>query len=50
MQEMVTYKLRFWYWHQEITITGITADELIQSLLKKKPQAKKMKTIDNKMS
>ena len=32
MQEMATYKLRFWYWHQEITITGITADELIQSL------------------
>ena len=32
MQEMATYKLRFWYWHQEIKITGITADELIQSL------------------
>lgn len=29
---MATYKLRFWYWHQENTITGITADELIQSL------------------
>ena len=29
---MTTYKLRFWYWHQEITITGITADELVQSL------------------
>ena len=29
---MATYKLRFWYWHQEITITDITADELVQSL------------------
>ena len=29
---MTTYKLRFWYWHQEVTITGITADELVQSL------------------
>ena len=29
---MTTYKLRFWYWHQEVTITGITADEFVQSL------------------
>lgn len=29
---MNTYKLRFWYWHQEVVITGITADELVQSL------------------
>lgn len=29
---MTTYKLRFWYWHQEVVITGITADELVQSL------------------
>lgn len=27
-----TYRVRFWYWHQEITITGITADELVQSI------------------
>ena len=29
---MNTYKIRFWYWHQEVVITGITADELVQSL------------------
>ena len=29
---MNTYKLRFWYWHQEVVMTGITADELVQSL------------------
>lgn len=29
---MPTYRLRFWYWHQEIVITDITAEELIQSL------------------
>ena len=29
---MATYKLRFWYWHQEVVITEITADELVQSL------------------
>jgi len=29
---MATYKLRFWYWHQEVVITGITADELVHSL------------------
>jgi hypothetical protein len=29
---MATYKFRFWYCHQEVVITGITADELVQSL------------------
>lgn len=29
---MSTYRLRFWYWFQEVVISGITADELIQSL------------------
>ena len=29
---MTTYQLRFWYWSQETVITGITADELVQSL------------------
>jgi hypothetical protein len=28
----MTYRLRFWYWHQEIIIPNITADELVQSL------------------
>ena len=29
---MATYRLRFWYWYQEVVIGGITADELITSL------------------
>ena len=29
---MATYRLRFWYWHQEIVITGISADELVHSI------------------
>ena len=29
---MRTYRLRFWYWHQEVVISGITADELVCSL------------------
>ena len=29
---MSTYRLRFWYCFQETVITGITADELVQSL------------------
>lgn len=27
-----SYRIRFWYWHQEVVISDITADELIQSL------------------
>ena len=38
---MATYKLRIWYWHQEVVITGITADELVQSL--SFPESPKMK-------
>ena len=29
---MATYRLRFWYWYQEVVISGITADELVCSL------------------
>lgn len=29
---MATYRLRFWYWYQEVVINGITADELVLSL------------------
>ncbi len=28
----MTYRLRFWYWLQEVIITGITADEIIASV------------------
>ena len=29
---MANYRLRFWYWHQEVVISGITADELVHSI------------------
>ena len=29
---MATYRLRFWYWYQEIVISGITANELVHSI------------------
>ena len=28
----MTYRLRFWYWHQEVIISNISADELVHSL------------------
>ena len=28
----MTYRIRFWYWHQEVIIKGITAEELVNTI------------------
>ena len=28
----MTYRIRFWYWHQEVVLTGITPEELVASV------------------